>query len=572
MRLISSFSRRKSIRAVGILLLLMLGACDQSLPPAKSDLTVKLLVGSALGDFCNQAIAQFNQQQPKLEDGKTFTASCEAKGSGDVVTTVVNLAQQLKNGSISTEAPEFPTIISLDGEIYQGQLIDKVNQAFPGQKYIPDITESPLVASSPMVFMAQADVAKGLRQVDDVFKVLVTAKTHADIDRTSPPLTIHYVQTAPTRSNSGLQTLVAQFVSVSGKRPEQLSIEDIKTYQPSVQKIQAKVTRYGISTNSLAKSIVQNGQFWATIGSVYESSVIIANSNLQPGQPRYEAVYPKSTFSSNMRLILPTAPWVSADEKAAAAKVIEYLRSTSAQQIATNLGLRPGTAGIPLGAKFSPEFGVDPKAQYDSLRPPQPQVVEAMLKSWQEVAKKPSLVVVVVDSSGSMQADRRMTSVQQTLQIYINSLGAKDKIALIDFDSEIRPPVLIDGTPEGRAKGLQFVSGLEAKGGTKLYDATLYARNWLKQNLRQDAINAVLVLTDGADSGSIISLDRLGTEIQKSGFSSDDRISFFTIGYGKENEFSPEALKKIAAFNGGYYAKGEPETIETLMSNLQLEF
>ncbi|HEY9908415.1 MAG TPA: VWA domain-containing protein, partial [Thermosynechococcaceae cyanobacterium] len=303
----------------------------------------------------------------------------------------------------------------------------------------------------------------------------------------------------------------------------------------------------------------------------YESSVIAANASLQPGQPRYEAVYPKATFSSNMRVILPTGPWVSADEKAAAEKVLTYLQSDGAQAIATSLGLRPGKPGVALGAKFTPEFGVDPQARYDSYRPPKPEVAEAMLRSWQEYAKKPSQVVVVVDSSGSMSGNK-MPAVQNTLQTYINSLGPKDKIALIDFDSEIRPPVEADGTQPGRDRGLEFVGSLQVNGGTRLYDSALYARNWLQQNLRKDAINAVLILTDGEDSGSQISLDNLGAELQKSGFGSDQRISFFTIGYGQEGEFNPDALKKIADLNGGYYSRGEPETIAQLMSNLQVEF
>ena len=66
---------------------------------------------------------------------------------------------------------------------------------------------------------------------------------------------IHYVHTAPTRSNSGLQTLVAQFASVANKRPEQLTIADVQQYQPQIQKIQRKVTRYGVSTNSLARNL-----------------------------------------------------------------------------------------------------------------------------------------------------------------------------------------------------------------------------------------------------------------------------------------------------------------------------
>ena len=140
-----------------------------------------------------------------------------------------------------------------------------------------------------------------------------------------------------------------------------------------------------------------------------------------------------------------------------------------------------------------------------------------MLKSWQEVAKKPSLVVVVVDSSGSMSGDK-LPAVQNTLQNYIKNLGPKEQIALIDFDSEIRPPVLVDGTPQGRDRGLQFISGLSVDGGTRLYDAALQARNWLQKNFRKDAINAVLILTDGEDSESTVKLDQLSTELTKKWF------------------------------------------------------
>jgi Ca-activated chloride channel family protein len=422
-----------------------------------------------------------------------------------------------------------------------------------------------------MVFIAPTDVADGLRRQPDLYKALVSANTHKELDPNSPQLPIHYVQTAPTRSNSGLQTLVAQFASVSGKRPEQLTVADVQQYQTQIQTIQSKVTRYGVSTDTLATDMVKNGSFWASIGSVYESSVIQANSNRQPGQTAYEAIYPKATFTSNMRAILPTAPWVSADEKAATEKVIEYLRSPSSQKIATELGLRPGVPGVELGSKFTPEFGVNPDAKYDSLRPPQPEVVAAMLKSWQEFAKKPSQVVVVVDSSGSMQGNK-LPAVQNTLRQYIETLGPKEQIALIDFDSEIRSPIQVDGTPQGRDRGMQFIASLQVDGGTKLYDSALYARNWLQQNLRQDAINAVVILTDGEDSGSQTTLNQLRQELEKSNFTSDQRIAFFTVGYGEEGEFNPEVLQQIAQLNGGYYRKGDPETISLLMSDLQVEF
>jgi len=558
---------------ISVLSALLLSACDSEPEVSRSyeGFEVKFLVGSALKEFCNQAAEQFNATKPKLENGKAFYLQCEAKGSGDVVKEMTSLSQQLKAGTLQPDDAKFPTLVSVDGEIYHSQLLYQFNQIFPGQNYIPEITDAPLIANSPMVFMAPADVAAGLRKQEDLYKTLVTAKTHKELDSSSPQLPINFVHTAPTRSNSGLQTLVAQFASVSGKRPEQLTAADVQKYQNQIQKIQSKVTRYGVSTNTLATDMVKNGSFWASIGSVYESSVIQANSNLQSGQTRYEAIYPKTTFTSNMRAILPSGTWVNADEKAAAQKVIKYLRTPQVQKIATELGLRPGVPGVELGTKFTPQFGVKPDVKYDSLRPPQPEVVAAMLKSWQEFAKKPSQVVVVVDSSGSMSGNK-LPAVQNTLRNYIQSLGPKEQIAVIDFDSEIRTPVKVNGSPEGQANGMEFIGNLRADGGTRLYDSALEARNWLQKNLRKDAINAVVILTDGDDSGSNIDLNKLSQELEKSNFSSDKRIAFFTVGYGNEGEFNPEVLKQIAELNGGYYRKGDPETISTLMADLQVEF
>ncbi len=561
------------------IVLLGLSACGGSQPTGesgtagsnRSGLEVNVLVGSALGKFCEQTAEKFNAQAPKLASGEDFYVTCRALGTGDVVSEVLNTAKQVQSGSLAADAPGLPSLISLDGEIYHSQLLYQLEQIVPGQTYVPPITDAPLLASSPMVFMVREDLASSVQGKADLFVALTQAETHRDLDPASPPQKIFYVHTAPTRSNSGLQTLVAQFASVSGKRPEALTVEDVAKHQAAVQAIQKKITRYGVSTDSLAKAMAQNGPFWASIGSVYESSVIAVNQNLPPGQPKFVAVYPKATFTSNMRGILLSAPWVNESEKEGAKAFLDYLQQPEAQTIASELGLRPGTPGIPLSSQFSPQFGVDPNARYDSYRPPAPAVVDAMVKSWLDFAKKPSLVVLVVDSSGSMRGDK-MPAVQSTLQTYLNSLSPNDQVALIDFDDEIRPPVFADGTPDGKQRGLDFVYGLQVNGGTRLYDASLAARDWLKQNLRPDAINAVLVLTDGEDSGSTTGLDALLTTLKESDFSSDERISFFTIGYGKEGDFNAEVLQQIAGSTGGYYRRGDPESIARVMQDIQLEF
>ncbi len=531
---------------------------------------VKFLAGSNLKTFCDRASQRLNQTNPTLETGERFYLSCDTKGTGDVVSEVVTLTEQLNQGTINPSDPKFPSLISVDGEIYQAQLRYRVEQIFPGQNYIPNISDAPLLASSPMVFMTTAEFAPSLRQQEDLFKRLVQVENHQQLDPNSSSLPINFVHTAPTRSNSGLQTLVAEFASVSGKAPEAMTVADVQTYQEQVRAIESKIARYGVSTGSLGRDMVKNGVFWASIASVYESLVIEANANPN-NSTRYEAIYPEATFTSNLRAIVPNAPWMNANEQAAAQQVVEFLRSSETQKIAADLGLRPGVPGVPLGNKFSPQYGVDPDATYNSLRPPSPEVVEAMLQSWREYAKKPSQVVVVVDSSGSMTG-AKLPAILSTLRTYIESLGPQEEIALIDFDNRIQEPVRVDGTPEGRQRGMEFLTGLQADGGTRLYDATLKARNWLENNYKENAINAVLVLTDGEDSGSEVSLQRLNEQLKENSFSSDRRIAFYTVGYGKEGEFNPQVLQKMAELNGGYYRKGNPETIAKLMSDLQLEF
>ena len=551
-----------------------LASCNSQSNQSSSNLKgleIKFLVGSDLAQFCQQAARRLNQTKPKTNSGQNFYLTCEAKGSGDVVQDVLGLARQLQTGNIQADAPNFPTLMAVDGEIYQSQLVYQMNKLFPGQEYIPNITDSPLIAYSPMVFMTTEQLAPGLEQSSNLYQTLVTAKNHQQLDPKAPAIPITYVHTAPTRSNSGLQTLVAQFAAIANKQPEDLTLADVKQYQEQVKQIQNKITRYGKSTGNLARSMTANGVFWASVGSVYESLVISANSQSGNNQTKYQAVYPAATFGSNMRAILPNAPWISSAEKEAATEIIKYLRQPDTQQIATDLGLRPGVPGVPLSNKFSPLFGVKPQPKYDSYRPPQPEVVEAMLNSWQTYAKKPSQVAVVIDTSGSMKGTK-LAAIKNTLLNYVQNLGEREKIALISFDSQIDPPVIVEGNQAGKDQGIAFISQLKADGGTRLYDSSLYARDWLVKNPRPNAINAVLILTDGEDSGSKISLEQLSQRLKASNFESGENIAFFTVGYGKDGQFNPQALQKIAELNGGYYRKGDPQTISNLMADLQVEF
>ncbi len=391
-------------------------------------------------------------------------------------------ARAALQGGTAADDPRIPTLVSVDGEIYLELLRHRLQALAPQRELIPPSADAPALATSPMVLMTTPALARGLRRADP-FQALARHSDHRQLDPAGPPQPIRFVHTAPTRSNSGLQTVVAMFAEVSGKRPEQLGLDDVRAAAPAVAAIQKHVTRYGL--------------FWASVGSVYESSVVAANSRREPGQDPLVAVYPQATYSSTMRAILPAAPWVSAREREAALLLIERLQQPGLQQL---------------------------------------------------------------------------TSAQRSLQAYLAQLGPRDVVGLIDFDSEVRAPVVLRGGAQDAGKAAVFVGLLLAEGGTRLHDAVLAGRDWLRRTRRSGEILAVVVLTDGIDSGSRLPLQDLQEQLRRSGFGGDERIGVFTIGYGSSGEYDPTALRKIAESNGGEFVEGTPESILRRMEDLQLAF
>jgi len=528
-----------------------------------------MLVGSALGGFCQDAAAAIERDPPRLSDGTRVLLRCRALGSGDVVNEMESHARAVLQGGGRADDPRIPTLISVDGEIYQDLLRHRLQAIAPGRALIPVSADTPALASSPMVLMTTPALAKGLRR-QQPFLALARADTHQQLDPGAPPQPIRFVQTAPTRSNSGLQTLVAMVAELAGKRPEQLELADVKAQEQAVAAIQKHVTRYGSSTDELARTMQRHGVFWASVASVYEASVVGVNSRLDPGQEAFVAVYPRATYSSTMRAILPNAPWVSAREREAATLLIERLQQPALQRLAADQGLRPANPAVPMD-RITAAYGADPRAVYDSLRAPKPEVVEAIISSWRNQVKKPSRVALVVDSSGSM-AGEKLPAAQRSLQAYLAQTGPRDVVGLFDFDSEVRAPVVVRGGSADAAQANAFLSGLRADGGTRLYDAVETGRNWLRTTRQPGEILAVVVLTDGVDSGSALSLQALKTDLGGSGLGGDERIGVFTIGYGSSGSYNAEVLRGIAESNGGVFVEGTPDSILKRMEQLQLSF
>ncbi|MEB3265540.1 MAG: VWA domain-containing protein [Cyanobacteriota bacterium] len=563
------FTPFPSSRPTLLLLATLCGGCAGL--PVGPQLTITMLAGSALAESCQAWSQAIDHNPPRLGDGTRVRLRCRTAGSGDVVSEMETHARSVFKGGGHANDPAIPTLVSVDGEIYLELLRHRLQGLAPGRDLIPAPADAPALAHSPMVLMTTAPLAQGLRRAEP-YQALARSRDHRQLDGTGPSQPIRFVHTAPTRSNSGLQTLVAMVAEVSGKRPEQLTIADVRASAPAVGAIQKHVTRYGNSTDELARAMQRNGVFWASVGSVYESSVVSANGRRQSGQDPLVAVYPRATFSSTMRAILPTAPWVSSREREGALALIERLQQPDLQRLLADRGLRPANPSVP-PSQVTRARGVDPAATYDSLRAPRPEVVEAIISQWLNLVKKPSRVALVVDTSGSM-AGAKLPAVQRSLQAYLSQIGPRDVVGLIDFDSEVRPPAVVQGGPGGSTNIGPMIARLQVGGSTRLHDAVLAGRNWLRRSRQPGEILAVVVLTDGVDSGSTLSLDALQRQLRSSGFEGEERIAVFTIGYGGDDgsHYNANGLRQIAESNGGEFVDGKVDSIRRRMEELQMAF
>jgi Ca-activated chloride channel family protein len=551
---------------LGVLLLPSLAGCQGW--SGRSE-TITMMVGSALGEVCEKAAQAIAQDPPRLEDGTRVLLACRKAGSGDVVKEMEDHARAVLQGRTQASDPRIPTLLSLDGEIYLELLRHRLQALAPTQQLLPPLADAPALATSPMVLMTTPPLAKGLRRAAP-YQALGANSSHRQLDPAAPSQPIRFLHTAPTRSNSGLQTVVAMVSEIARKPPEQLRISDVKASAPALAALERHVTRYGSSTDELARAMQRNGPFWASVASVYESSVVATNSRRSADQEPLVAIYPADTYSSTMRVILPTAPWVSARERQAAQRLIERLQEPAMQQLVAAAGLRPANPAVP-ASRVTPAFGVDPRATYNSLRAPKAEVVEEIIRTWRELVKKPSRVALVVDSSGSMLGEK-LSAVQSSLQVYLNQIGPRDVVALIDFDSDVQKPVVVRGGGADRERAAAFVAGLRADGATLLHNAVLAGRDWLRQSRRPEEILAVVVLTDGKDSGSPLSQEALMAELERSGFRGDERIGVFTIGYGNRGDYNADSLRRIAESNGGEFLEGTVDSVRRRLDDLQLTF
>jgi Ca-activated chloride channel family protein len=414
-------------------------------------------------------------------------------------------------------------------------------------------------------------------------------------------------KTNPNFSTSGLSALVAQTYAAAGKDRD-LTREDLR--DPAVTQfattIERSVVHYGPTTLTFLNNWYRNDArgtalTYASAAAVEEVSIVQYNrgnpdGRLDPGEEPREpriplvAVYPaEGTLFSDNPLLLLDADWVDEEEAAAAAQFRDFVLLPENQERVLDFGFRPGNPDVPIGPPIVSENGVDPTQPQTTLEVPDPEVLVELIESWEDT-RKAANVLLVMDVSGSMSepavAGGTETKLDLATRAAIDALdqfAPQDRVGLRVFTTGAGPAGA-DGTPadfvdlvevapigQGAEKLRSAIRSLVPLNGTPLYDVALASYEDVLASYDPDAINAIVLLTDGInDDGDLDDddaqlqalLDRLGSGVEGA---SARPVRVFTIAYGEDADQA--TMRAIAeASDAATYDASDPSSIDDVFT------
>jgi len=377
-----------------------------------------------------------------------------------------------------------------------------------------------------------------------------------------------------TASASGLLATLAEFYAGAGKT-RGLTVEDVQRQSTLdyVAALEKTVRYYGEGEWAVIQRVLQEGPSYLDAFICQEQLVIYYNRQAEVwGNPKLVAIYPRegATWEDHPLALLET-PSLTAEQRLTFSRFRDYLQSPEVQQRILQAGYRPRDLSIPLDspdAPISPRYGADPTQPKTTLQIPSAEVVEVVRDVWW-YTKRHTNVYLVVDTSGSMNGEK-LENVKEALRVFVNQIkGDMERVGLIEFASTASDRVLLDELKYNRADLLTTIEELEAGGDTALLDAVNMAYVRLQDRGDRERINAIVVMTDGRENNSRISLHYLADKIKR-GNASGVPVVIFCIAYGDDADWG--TLKVIAESSGGQVRKGDLETIRQLYKILSTYF
>jgi len=563
---------------------------ESGLQPPADAVEISIIYAPEEDLYLVEAIEQFNRayiegrnpltDQPLAEGERPIFVRGQPGSSGKIAQGIINAIIAPNNVNVAR-----PTIYSPSVSHW----LALVN--LQTGRRIFDLADSPPTALAPVVIAIWESRLKAIQEKSDstevgweeLLAVLNSPNGWADYNVPGDRTTVYYGHTDPFISSTALSTLIAEFYASARYNSGDADLQRLTLAQvnnPDVQQgvrdIEALIRHYSSRTTEFKEYIAQGPEYLDFVA-LEENDLIFINQGKTAYQPpeKLVALYPKEgTFWHEHPFAVPQTDWVTDEQREAAKRFTEFVRSKPIQQKVMENGFRPANPNVAIGYPIALELGVDPNQPATVLDLPDPEVIAAVQASWQLV-KKQADVLLVIDTSGSMTGffgwGDKLEQAKDAANTFLDNVPAQNRVGLVSFGGNVTLLTPLASFESNQAELRDKVTNLSASGDTRLYDAIQESLEMLKEAADQEGerMQAVVVLSDGKDTSSRIPLRRV---VELINASRDDRNPVIVVPVGYGSGADTGALNDIAQASATRVQSGEPENIQQVFEIISSYF
>jgi Ca-activated chloride channel homolog len=159
-------------------------------------------------------------------------------------------------------------------------------------------------------------------------------------------------------------------------------------------------------------------------------------------------------------------------------------------------------------------------------------------------------VVLLIDTSGSMEPDDRLPLLQQGFRLFAQQLRDDDRVAIVTYAGEAHT-ALEPTSGRDKHKIIETIDSLRASGSTAGGEGLQRAYALAERNFDKQAVNRIILATDGDFNVGITDpkeLERFIKEKRKTGI----YLSIFGVGIGNLNDALMQRLAQAGNGNAAY--------------------
>ncbi len=330
--------------------------------------------------------------------------------------------------------------------------------------------------------------------------------------------------THPQYSSAGLLFMASVIYATTAKVADITAAdiygEDVET---ALRSLAQNTAKYGMVTTDLLNNMARFGPSFLHVASAFEEGTV--RFNVERGEElRWPLafVFPEEgTFwSDHPFCILDGAAWVSDEQAEAAALFRDFLLTDEIQARAGEFYVRPLRSGVELGPLLTLENGTDPAASpvtVPGFAIPSPEVSDSIIDQFLATKRK-STIIVVIDTSGSMNQDNRIGTATNATAEFVRRLAPEDRIGIVSFSDGVTEVMPIETVESAGDRAASAVLSLYADGGTNLHGAICTAADMMRRERAEDSaaddarLYGIVLLSDGRNTSGDYSETRVFRE------------------------------------------------------------